>query len=413
MSAPRSVDGETANLQRVTALELFFDLVFIYAITQVSSFVSNDATWTGLLRGLLLLGALWWAWSSYAWLTNRLDPEEGAVRLAVFAAIAAMLVVSLATPTAFGPDALTFAIAYSVVRGLQLVLLAFAGRKDRDLMRPIERLAPGALLSCTLLVCAAFVHDPARIALWCAALVVIYVGPLMYGMRGWTISPDHFVERYGLVIIIGLGESIVAIGVGATGAALTNGVIIAALLGFTVAACVWWSYFDWSTYVVQARLAELTGASRAALARDAYAYLHLPMVGGIVLFAFGVKTTLHDVGESLDGVEAVGLCGGIALYFAAHVVLRLRIGGGFGHGRPVAAIVLLALITAAMYVPALAALGMVAAVCVALIAYEYLSHRESRAMIRSRRGAFTVDEVRRGGRGARSAPRADEAGGTS
>src|SRR6266540_3005852 len=137
-------------------------------------------------------------------------------------------------------------------------------------------------------------------------------------MRGWRISPAHFVERFGLIIIIALGESIVAIGLGAAGLPLETGVIAAALLGITVIACLWWSYFDWAIYVSQARLTEATGASRAAFARDVYAYLHLPMVAGIVLFAFGLKTTIADVGSSLGIIAALGLCGGIALYLLAH-----------------------------------------------------------------------------------------------
>src|SRR5205823_4952024 len=232
-----------------------------------------------------------------------------------------------------------------------------------------------------------------QLAFWGAALAIDYLGVLVGHMRGWRVSPEHFVERFGLIVIIALGESIVAIGIGAAGLPLNAGVIAAALLGITVAACLWWSYFDWVVFVAQATLAEATGARRAALARDAYSYLHLPMVGGIVLFAFGLKTTLADVGGSLRTVPALGLFGGIALYLLAHIALRLRIGGGLGRGRPVATVVLLGLLPVAREVPALTALGLVAAVCVSLIAYEVAWHRASRAWIRSRRGAFTLEEA--------------------
>jgi low temperature requirement protein LtrA len=252
-----------------------------------------------------------------------------------------------------------------------------------------------SILAPILLVVAGFVHGSAQLALWGAALAILYIGPLVGHMRGWRVSPEHFVERFGLIIIIALGESIVAIGVGAAGLRLDAGVIGAALLGITVAACLWWSYFDWLIYVAQVKLAEATGATRAALARDAYSYLHLPMVGGIVLFAFGLKTTLADVGGSPGSVAALGLCGGIALYLLAHVALRLRIGGGLGRGRPVATVLLLGLLPIATHVPALTALGLVAAVCVGLIVYEVLRHREARAWIRSRRGAFTIEEASR------------------
>jgi low temperature requirement protein LtrA len=175
--------------------------------------------------------------------------------------------------------------------------------------------------------------------------------------------------------------------------ALDAGVITAALLGVTVSSCLWWAYFDWVMYVTQARLVEAAGAERARFARDAYSYLHLPMVGGIVLFAFGLKTTLHDLGDPLEGVAAVCLCGGVALYFLAHTGLRLRIGGGIGRGRPVATLLLLALIPVALAVPALLSLGLVAIVCVGLIVYEVLRHRVERAWIRSHRGSFTMAEA--------------------
>jgi low temperature requirement protein LtrA len=248
---------------RVTSLELFFDLVLVFAFTQVTTFLSHDPTWGGLLRGLLLLSALWWAWAAYAWLTNTLDPEEGAVRLAMLAAIAAMLLVSLAAPGAFGSDGVTFGVAYFVVRAFHLLLYAIAGRGDRDLFRAVVRIVPAATLAPGLLVVAGFLNGSAQLALWGGALAIDYLGVLLGHMRGWRVSPEHFVERFGLIIIIAIGESIVAIGVGAAGLPLDAGVIAAALPGITVAACLWWSYFDWVVFVAQATLAEATGARRS------------------------------------------------------------------------------------------------------------------------------------------------------
>jgi low temperature requirement protein LtrA len=399
-------DQEVTTGQRVTPLELFFDLVFVFAITQVTGFLADDPTWLGLVRGLMLLAALWWAWAAYAWLTNTLNPEEGAVRLAVFGSIAAMLIVSLATPNAFGSDGVIFGLAYFIVRALQLVLYAIAGRADRELFRAIVRIVPTAILGPALLVVAGFLDGAPQMATWAAALAIDYLGVLIGRMRGWRVSPEHFVERHGLVVIIALGESIVAIGVGAAGVPLDAGTIAAALLGIAVIAALWWSYFDWVVYVAQARLAEATGVDRAALARDVYSYLHLPMVTGIVLFALGLKTTLAHVASPLGTIPAVGLCGGLALYLLAHVAMRLRIGGGLGHGRPVATILLLALLPVAMLVPAVVSLGLAAAVCAALIAYEALRYRYARAWIRSRRGAFTTEEAARAGNLRGGAPRA-------
>ena len=382
--------------QRVTPLELFFDLVFVFAITQVTGFLTeNSETWGGLLRGLLLLAALWWAWAAYAWLTNTLDPEEGGVRLAVFGTMAAMMVVALATPAAFATNALLFAVAYFIVRASHLGLFAIAGRGDRDLLGAVLRFTPGAVLGPSLLVIAAFFDGTAEIALWIAALAIDYAGALVGRGRGWRVSPEHFVERHGLIIIIALGESIVAIGVGAAGVELDADTIMATLLGIVVAAALWWSYFDWVIYVSQARLADATGPERAALARDLYTYLHLPLVAGIVLFAFGMEETLAHADEPLGLIAAIGMCGGLAIYMAAHVAMRLRIGGGWGHGRPTATVVLVALIPVATMVPALATLTLVTATCVALIAYEALRYRYARSWIRGHRGAFSMEEASR------------------
>ena len=387
----RSVEGD----ERVTPLELFFDLVFVFAITQVTGFLAANESGEGLLRGGLLLAALWWAWAAYAWLTNTLDPEEGAVRLAVFATTAAMLIVALATPAAFGAEALVFSVAYFIVRALHLVLYAIAGRDDPELFAAVRRFAPGAVLGPSLLVVASFFDGPVEIGLWVAALLVDYLSALIGRGRGWRLSPAHFVERHGLIIIIALGESIVAIGVGAAGLPLDAARITAALLGMVVAAALWWSYFDWVIFISQARITDAQGAERADLARDLYTYLHMPMVFGIVLFALGMKDTLGHVDEPLGIVPAIGLCGGLALYMAAHVALRLRIGGGWGHGRPTAMVALLVLIPVATMVPALVALALAAAVCVAMIAYEALRYRGARVWIRSHRGAFTMEEVAR------------------
>jgi low temperature requirement protein LtrA len=392
------VDREPVGLperEGVVPLELFFDLVVVFAFTQVSTLLNDDPTWGGLLRAALLLSVLWWAWSAYAWLTNTLDPEEGGVRMAMFAAMAAMLVTALAAPRAFGRDATIFAVAYLVVRAVHLALYTLAGRGDPELRRAVFRIVPSVFLAGALLLVASPLNGTAKLACWGAAVAVDYLGPLIGHMRGWRLSPHHFVERFGLVILIALGESVIAIGAGTAGLELDPGLITAVLLGITVVACLWWSYFDWVIYVAQVRLAEATGSRRAALARDVYSYLHLPMVGGVVLFAFGMETALHDTKAALALVPAVGLVCGMALYFAAHVALRVRIGGGIGRGRPVAVLLLLALLPIAPHVPAVGLLGLVTAVCVALIAYEVLRHRVDRATIRARRGALSADDIAR------------------
>jgi len=370
---------------RVTPLELFFDLVFVFGITQVTTVLSDDPTWSGLGHGLLILAALWWTWASYAWLTNTVDPGVGAVWGAMLVAMAAMFVGALAVPDAFGRHGVVFGVAFLIVTVMHLGLYALGARGDPDLLAAILRVAPTALAGAALIVAAGFVHGGLRPILWLTALVVGFVGPLFGGVSGWRVQPAHFIERHGLIVIIAIGESLIAIGVGARGTALGTGVIVAAVLGFVVATSFWLAYFDFFPIRAQQLLTDRSGAQRTALARDAYTYLHLPMVAGIVLFAFAMKTTLADVGNELDTISALGLCGGSALYLSAYVALRVRVTRTLGRGRLVAAIACAVLFPVAVVVPALVALALVTAVWVALHAYEIIWWREARARTRALR----------------------------
>jgi low temperature requirement protein LtrA len=371
--------------QRVTPLELFFDLVFVFAFTQVTTVLSDDPTWHGLGHGLLILAALWWAWAAYAWLTNTVDPGEGAVWGAIIVAMAAMFVAALAVPDAFGRHGVVFGVAFLIVNVMHLTLYALAARGDRDLLAAILRIAPSALAGSVLIVAAGFAHGGLKPILWLAAIGIGFFGPLLGGMSGWRVQPAHFVERHGLIVIIAIGESLIAIGLGARGTGLGTGVIVAAVLGLVVATSFWLAYFDFFPIRAQQLLTDRTGAERTALARDAYTYLHLPMVAGIVLFAFAMKTTLAHVGDELDTIPALGLCGGPALYLFAYVALRVRVSRTLGRGRLVAAIACALLLPVAVVVPALVALTLVAAVWVAFHAYEIIWWREARARTRALR----------------------------
>jgi low temperature requirement protein LtrA len=371
---------ETAE-ERVTPLELFFDLIFVFAITQVTGIVVDDPTWAGLAKGLVVLGVLWWAWAAYAWLTNTINPEEGEVRIAMFAAMGAMLIASLAVPDVFGDDALLFACAYAFVRIAHLVLYAIAGWGDRDLLAAIARLGMGTAIGVTLLFVAAGLDGRLQVSVWALALALDLLCAYVGGGRGWRLSAGHFAERHALIVIIALGESIIALGVGASHG-LGAGEILAALLGLAVAAALWWAYFDVVAIVAERRLRETQGNPQLAMARDSYSYLHLPMIAGIVLFAVGVKKTLGDVGEPLKLVPAVTLCGGIALYLLAHILFRLRNVGTLNRQRLVVTAVLLALIPLAVEISSLVTLTLVALLCVGLIAYEAIRFAEARDRVR-------------------------------
>ena len=371
--------------QRVSPLELFFDLVFVFAFTQVTTLLSSNPTWSGLEHALLLLTALWWAWAAYAWLTNAVDPGEGLVWGTMLVASGAMFVGALAVPDAFGGHGVVFGVAFLIVALMQLALYALAARGDSDLLLAILRVAPSSIVGATLIAVAGFVHGGLKPVLWLIALAVGFFAPLVARPSGWRLHPAHFVERHGLIVIIAIGESLVAIGLGVRHGGLGAEEIVAAVLGFAVAASFWLAYFDFFTIRAQQLLADRSGLQQIALARDTYTYLHLPMVVGIVLFAFAVKTTLGDVHAELSIVPALALCGGPALYLFAYVGLRFRVSGSIRGGRFVAAIACAALVPAALAVEAIVALGLVTAVWVALHAYELIWWRAARAELRAQR----------------------------
>jgi len=302
----------------------------------------------------------------------------------ILSAMAAMLVASLAVPDAFGEYGVLFGSAYFVVRLLQVLLYALATGGTPETRRAILRLSPGFLLAPALLIVAGFLDGFAQGALWVVALAIDYGAAFVGGVSGFRVHAGHFVERHGLVIIIALGESIVAIGVGTSGLEIGAGVVLAAVLGVALAAALWWAYFDLVMLVAERRLSAAEGDERARLARDAYPYLHLPMVVGIIFVALGIKQTLAHVGDPLGIIAAVALCGGVALYLLGHNAFRLRDVGSVSVPRLVVTVLCCALIPVAVSIPSLITLAILAGLLCALAAFETLRSREFRRELRAR-----------------------------
>jgi len=367
---------------RVMPLELFFDLVFVLAITQCTTLMSHEPTWTGLARGVLILALLWWSWVGYAWLTSVLDPEEGAVRMVLFAAMAAFLIAAICEPEAFDGLALEFAVAYGAVRAAHISLFLLASRDDPALRRSTLGLGAGAAVGVGLLIVGALLDPGPRAAVWALALVLDMGEPYLFGSEGWHLVPGHFAERHGLIVIIALGESIVAIGVGA-GAEMTWGIAAAAVLGIAITAAMWWLYFDIVALVSARRLADAPeGKVRNELARDSYSYIHFLLVAGIILAALGLKKTLGHVDDPLDVVPAFALLAGVALYLLGLVAFRYRHVRTINWRRLVLALALVALLPAATTLPALATIAIVAVLLWILVVIETQGYGEDRAEVR-------------------------------
>jgi low temperature requirement protein LtrA len=376
------ISAELRERETVKPLELFFDLVMVLAFTQCTTLMSEHGSWGGLGEGILVLATLWWSWVGYAWLTSVIDPEEGPVRLVMIGAMAGLLIASLCVPEAFGERAVMFAVAYVIVRAAHIALFLIASREHADLRHSVVGLGISTALSAAPLVVGAILGGAPQVVLWSLAMLVDYGGPALYGTSGWRLVPGHFAERHGLVIILALGGSVVALGVGAH-VDLDAGAATAVVLGIGLTSALWWTYFDVVSLVTARRLAQAEeGTVRNALARDSYSYLHLPMVAGIVLGALGLHRTIEHVGEPLEGPYAAALLGGTALYLLGHVALRLRNARTWNRQRLGLALLLLASIPAAQQVDALVTLSAVVALVWAVIAYETHLYDDRRYRLR-------------------------------
>lgn len=382
-SERRRITRDDTIEARVSPLELFFDLVFVFAITQVTAYMAHDLTFGQIGRGLIVLALIWWAWGGYAWLTNEVDPDRTGPRLVMFAAMAAMLVVALVVPTTFeGDNGLWFAGAYFAVRIAHAGLFWVAATGDAALRRNVLTLAISSFVGPAMIVIATLAAEgTTRDLLWLLALVVDYGVVVAAPAAGWHVSPGHFAERFGLIVIIALGESIVALGVGAREIDIDFDLIAAAVLTVALAGTLWWAYFDVVATVAERHFREAPPGEQQAIARDSYGLLHLPMIAGIVLFALGVKKSVGHLDEPLKDPAAVALCGGLALYSIAHVLFRLRNIGTLAPRRLVLAAVSLACIPVATSLDALLALALLAAIWTAYITYEVVRFKDARAAL--------------------------------
>jgi low temperature requirement protein LtrA len=378
------LEPEGDDERPVTPLELFFDLVFVFALTQVTALMAEDPTWFGLLRGMAVLTVLWWAWVAYVWIGTTTDAEGGIARFVLLGAMAAMFVTAIAAPGAFAQYGVLFGVAYFVVRLLHVVMFRIVGRERPDVGAAVARLVPGMLAGSALIVVAGFlVEGWPRALLWTVAVALDVGAPLVTGTEGWHLSPGHFAERHGLVIIIALGESLVALGVGVAAEPLTPRIVVAVVVGFVAVACLWWLYFDVVAIAAEKRFIDVPVAERNDIARDSYNYFHLPMVAGIVLLALGLKKVFGDLDAPLKPTIATALFGGAALYLLGHLLFRRRNMHSWNVQRAVVMVLLLALIPLGTVEPAWVSLVLLTSALVGLVTYEALHFAAGRRALRA------------------------------
>jgi low temperature requirement protein LtrA len=360
--------------ERVSTLELFFDLVFVFTITQLSTLLVRETSWNGVLQAVLMLGVIWWMYDGYAWLTNALPPDRGSRRVFLLAAMAAFLVLALAIPGAFAGSGSSFGIAY-----LSIVLIhsgLFASSSSQKLTRAILGLAPLNLVSALLVLAGGIAGGTAQYVLWAAAFVCEWVTPLFIKSGGFLIGPAHFVERHGLVLIIAIGESVVAVGIGAEGLPIQLSLVGMAVLGLLLSACLWWAYFgSGDANRAEAALSGAPAAERQQLAVNAFGHWHLPILFGVIAMAATLRHAIGHSSEDLTSQQALLLGCGAALFLTGDVFYRRTLGLGRGPWRPAAAALALATIPLGIGGSAAAQLGALVALLTGAFAAEQAAER--------------------------------------
>jgi low temperature requirement protein LtrA len=373
--------------QRATTLELFYDLVFVFAITQVSHLVLDNVSWEGVGQAALALVVVWWAWNYTTWVTNELDPDSTVVRLMLIAVMLLSLLMAVAIPKAFEEDGLVFAGSYVALQVGRHVFLTFAAEERGT----VARTASGRILTWlsaagAFWLAGAFVEGSARWIVWLVALAIDLSGPAArYWVPGgrrlatdsWDVETAHFAERFQLFVIIALGETIVLTGA-TTAAGGVDGARVAAFsLAFLSTAALWWLYFDYVARIAQRRLT--LAEDRVVLARDGYTYLHVVLVAGVILAAVGDELVIAHPTDVLPRKEVAIVVAGPALYLFGHVLFRLRMAGSLSWKRLAGALACLAAGFVGLVVPALALAALLVGVLVAVIVAEHLAAARRRA----------------------------------
>lgn len=371
---------------RVTTLELFFDLAFVFAFTQVSRLMAQQHDAIGIVQGLVILALLWWSWTSFGWLANLAHADAGVVRVAMLVAMSATLVAGLVVLEAyddlpgglFGP--IVFVGAYLVARvthAVVFVLVEDAALRRRALLT----VALSVVTSGTLLVTGALLGAPWQLA---CGLAAVALEPLLAARSSanieWRVhSTAHFVERHGLIVILALGESIIAIGVGVAREPVSAEILGGVVLAILVVVALWWAYFSRLAHRAEAALGRLPGGERARVATAGYTFIHLAIVAGVVLAALGIEGALAHIAESdaFGWFGATALGAGVSLYLAGTGFFARRVVGTWLISRFVGATVLLAAVPVLGIVAPIAALAVVAAALVVLLVVERALRREA------------------------------------
>jgi low temperature requirement protein LtrA len=363
MSTPARSEAD-----HVSSLELFFDLVFVFTITQLTSVLVHEATWKGLLQVGLMLGLIFWMYGGYARLTNAVVPDRLIRRLVLLGGMAGFLVMALAVPDAFGGSGLTFGLAYVLVVGIHLTM--FARSSGISVSQAILGLAPFNISTALMVLIGGAIGGDAQYVLWSLAFIGEWISPQFIDAAGFEIQPSHFVERHGLVLIVAIGESVVAVGIGAAGLAVDASLVLTAVLGLALSAGLWWSYFGFDEEAVEQGVINAKGLDRFKVAINAFGYAYELLLLGVIAVAAGMKVAIGHAFDPLPEANAIMLGGGASIFLAGEALHRKVLGIGFVDVRLIGALLAAATIPIGTEASAIWQLAALVAIFVAAIVYE-------------------------------------------
>jgi low temperature requirement protein LtrA len=354
--------SQRAEDDRVTTIELFFDLVFVFTITQLTTLLFRHPSGTGVGQVAVLFGNLWWMYGGYAWLTNAVPPRRASQQLLILCGMAGFLVVALAIPDAFSTTGVAFGVGYLVATLVHAGL--FLESESDSTVRAVVRLGPANLATAGIVLAGGFAHGDARIILWASAAALHWITPFVFNPSPIGLRPAHFVERHGLILLIALGESAVAVAIGLRGSDLTAARLASALLGLAISAALWWLYFDRDDRAAERALASAPASQRAWMALYAFGYGFLVVLGGIIVLAAGIRLAAHTPTAVAGAATAWFLAAGASAYCIGLALLRAILGSGLPMPRTVLGVVVLVSVAFGLGISALAQLAAVAVILI-------------------------------------------------
>lgn len=369
--------------KRAIPLELFFDLVFVLGITEVTALVVHDLSPGGFAHGALVMAMLWWGWTQYTWAANAIDLQPRQVWVTIIIAMGVALIMAQAVSTAFGAGGMWLAIGYAALRGIGLWKYWMGTGDDPATRSALPAFIRWSSIGPAILITGAFLDDPARSWVWTTGLVFEIGAALLAGRGTWTLNAEHFAERHGLILIIALGESIVAVGSSVSGEDPTASLATVLLIALGGTGLLWWAYFDWLQDHWQEAMEETPPQQQGRYARDVYSFLHYPVISGVVLYAVAAEEMVAHPDEALSTGARVALALGITLYLLGQAGATLRASRRILRDRIVAALLIPLVILIGGDLLASWLIGITVAILLAALAYEHTSRR---GRISSQRG---------------------------